>query len=395
MDSPDSAITRRGLLMGGLALLSGVTCTSTRCLSVLAQTAISVPSPQRLATATERRGQDPASWPQTVKAVYLSYYSIGDHTIRERVFDLLYRTALNAVVIDVKGDEGFLPYESQVPLVREVGATGSVHLRDFDDVLARLKAKTVYLIARIVVFKDNVLARRQPAWAVSDAGTGSPWLDAERLAWLDPFVQEAWAYAIAIAGEVVHKGFDEIQFDYLRFPTDGKLGAARYSQPNTRASRLQAIAAFLEQARATLAPTGARMGLDMFGYTAFNVDDTGIGQRIEELAPLVDVLCPMAYPSSYHLGIPGYRNPVAHPYEVVLETVRRTRERARPTPAQVRPWIQDFRDYAFDRRPFEVAEVRAQMKAALDAGATGWMLWNPYNRYTVEALEPKAGLEPR
>ena len=133
----------------------------------------------------------------------------------------------------------------------------------------------------------------------------------------------------------------------------------------------------------------------MFGYTAFNPDDTGIGQRLETLAPRVDVLCPMAYPSSYHLGIPGYRNPVAHPYEIVFETVRRARERTAGTRVQVRPWIQNFRDYAFDRRPFEAAEVQAQMRAALDAGATGWMLWNPQNRYTVEALDPKPALPAR
>jgi hypothetical protein len=130
--------------------------------------------------------------------------------------------------------------------------------------------------------------------------------------------------------------------------------------------------------------------VDVFGYTAFNTDDTGIGQRVEELAPLVDVLCPMAYPSAYHAGIPGVPDPVAHPYRVVLETVRRIRRRSRPAPVQVRPWIQDFRDYAFDRRAFGVPELRAQMKAALDAGATGWMLWNPGNRYTAEALDPAA-----
>ena len=119
-----------------------------------------------------------------------------------------------------------------------------------------------------------------------------------------------------------------------------------------------------------------------------------MGQRLEELAPLVDFLCPMAYPSAYHLGIPGHRNPVAHPYAVVFETIRRTRERSAQTRAQVRPWIQDFRDYAFDRRSFGVPEVRAQMTAALDAGATGWMLWNPQNRYTVDALEPKPASMP-
>ena len=143
---------------------------------------------------------------------------------------------------------------------------------------------------------------------------------------------------------------------------------------------------FLKRARVALEPTGASLAIDLFGYTAFNLDDTGVGQRIEELAPLVDIFCPMAYPSAYHLGIPNYRNPVARPYEVVFETVRRIRVRSAPATVQVRPWIQDFRDYAFDRRPFGVSEVRAEMKAALEAGATGWMLWNPQNRYTAEAL---------
>ena len=265
---------------------------------------------------------------------------------------------------------------------------------EFDDVLARLKAKGIYTIARIVVFKDDVLARHRRRWAITDTRTGALWLDAERLAWLDPFEEEAWAYAIAVAAEAARKGFDEIQFDYLRFPTDGKLSAARYSKPNTQDNRLQAITAFLKQARASLAPIGAYLAVDLFGYIAFNLDDTGIGQRVEELAPLVDVLCPMAYPSAYHLGIPGHRNPVRAPYAVVFETIRRARERSAQTRAQVRPWIQDFRDYAFDRRSFGVPEVRAQMTAALDAGATGWMLWNPQNRYTVDALDPKPASTP-
>jgi hypothetical protein len=330
-----------------------------------------------------------APQPRPVKAAYLSYYGVGDRTIRGRVLEMLDHTELNAVVIDVKGDRGFIPYESEVPLAREAGAMGPVRVHEFDDLLARLKAKGIYAIARIVVFKDNVLARHRQRWAITDTRTRALWLDAERLAWLDPFEEEAWAYAIAVGAEAASKGFDEIQFDYLRFPTDGTLSTARYSKPNTQHNRLQAITAFLKHARASLGPTGAFLAVDLFGYIAFNLDDTGVGQRLEELAPLVDVLCPMAYPSAYHLGIPGHRNPVAHPYAVVFETIRRARERAGQTRAQVRPWIQDFRDYAFDRRSFGVPEVRAQMTAALDAGATGWMLWNPQNRYTVDALDPK------
>jgi hypothetical protein len=325
-----------------------------------------------------------------LKGVYLSYYGIGDRTIRGRVLDLLGRTELNTVVIDVKGDRGFIPYESRIPLARSAGAMGPVRLHDFDDLLAGLRAKGVYTVARVVAFKDDVMARHRPGWAVADAGTGALWLDNERLAWIDPFQEPAWAYPIAVAHEAALKGFDEIQFDYLRFPSEARIGAARFSEASTQESRLGAIASFLGQARAALAPVGAALAIDIFGYTAFNVDDTGIGQRLEDLAPLVDVLCPMAYPSAYHRGIPGYPNPVAHPYEVVLETVKRARARSAHAPVQIRPWIQDFHDYAFDRRSFGVPELRSQMRAALDGGATGWMLWNPGNRYTVEALEPRS-----
>jgi len=332
---------------------------------------------------------------QTIKAAYLTYFGVGDRTIRERIFELLDRTELNAVVIDIKGDRGFIPYLTQVPLAVEAGALGPVRLRTFEEMLAGLKAKGIYTIARVVVFKDNVLAHSRPEWAVLDARTGRPWSDNERLAWVDPFREEVWEYVIAIAREAALKGFDEIQLDYVRFPTDGRLAAARYSKPNTKENRLQAISTFLARMRRELVPTDVFLAADIFGYTAFNENDTDIGQRVEELAPHLDYLSPMVYPSGYHRGIPGYRNPVAHPYEIVFETIRLVRKRSAPTPVQVRPWIQDFRDYAFDRRPFGVKEVRAQMKGAEDAGALGWMLWNPRNVYTAEALRPKAPMMAR
>jgi hypothetical protein len=316
----------------------------------------------------------------------MSYYGVGAAAVRERLVSLLEQTELNGIVIDVKGDEGFIPYETRVPLAVQAGARGHILVRDFDAFLARVKARGAYTIARIVVFKDNVLAQHRPAWAVRDAPTGGLWRDRERSAWIDPFQDASWDYAIAVAREAALKGFDEIQLDYLRFPGDGRLGDARYSRPNTQAARIEAITKFLEAARAGLHGTGAALAIDVFGYAAFNEDDTDIGQRIEDLAPLVDYLCPMTYPSSYHRGIPGYPNPVAHPYEVVFETVRRIRARTSHTRVQIRPWLQDFRDYAFDRRSFGARQVRAEMQAAGDAGATGWMLWNAGNSYTDDAL---------
>jgi hypothetical protein len=330
--------------------------------------------------------------PHVVKAAYLTYFGVGDKSIRGRVDGLLGRTELNAVVIDVKGDRGWIPYRTEVPLALAAGTQGPVILRDIDGLLADYKARGIYTIARIVVMKDNVLANHRRDLAVIDTRTGKPWIDRENLAWVDPFREDVWDYNIAIAREAVAKGFDEIQFDYVRFPTDGKLGAARYARPTSTEARLGAIAGFLGRARRQLGPLGAFVAADVFGYTAFNENDTDIGQRIEELAPHLDYICPMVYPSGYHVGIPGYRNPVAHPYEVVHESVRLIRKRSAGHPVMVRPWLQDFKDYAFDRRIFGITEVRAQIKGADDAGAVGWMLWNPRNDYTGAALRPKGPL---
>jgi hypothetical protein len=327
--------------------------------------------------------------PKAIRAAYLTYYGVAEPRIRDRVLELVGRTELNAVVIDVKGDRGLIPYRTRVPAALEAGVLGPVIIKDFDGLLQSLRERNIYTIARIVTFKDNVLALHRPDLAVVDTRTGKPWLDNEKLAWVDPFREEVWDYVIAIAKEAAAKGFDEIQFDYVRFPTDGKLSAAVYAQPNTSATRLPAISAFLARARRELGPTGVFLAADIFGYTAFNANDTDIGQRVEELAPHLDYICPMVYPSGYHLGIPGYRNPVAHPYEVVRESVRLIRQRSQHAPAQVRPWLQDFRDYAFDKRIFGTREIRAQIKGALEGGATGWMLWNPRNDYTAQALSPK------
>jgi len=350
---------------------------------------VKMPGYEKKRVALEGKEATVSLAPQSIKAAYLTYYGVGDRGIRERVVALVDRTELNAVVIDVKGDRGLIPYRTQVPAALEAGAQGPVIIKDFDGLIADFKARGIYTIARIVVFKDNVLAQHRRDLAIIDARTGKPWIDNEKLAWVDPTREQVWDYAIAIAREAAAKGFDEVQFDYVRFPTDGRLSAAKYSRPNNQATRLETIAAFLAKARRELGPTGVFIGADVFGYTAFNDNDTDIGQRIEELAPHLDYLCPMVYPSGYHVGIPGVRKPVENPYEIVKESVRLTRKRAAHTSAQVRPWIQDFRDYAFDRRIFGVREIRAQIKGSDDGGGTGWMLWNPRNDYTGDALKPQ------
>ncbi len=356
---------------------------------------VKLPGYGRLVIAPRREPVEAVLRPQAVKAAYLTYFGVADRGIRERVLELVARTELNAVVIDVKGDRGWIPYRTEVAPALAAGAQGPVILRDFDAMIAELRARGVYTIARVVTFKDNILAHARPDLAIIDTRTEKPWMDNERLAWVDPFREEVWDYNIEIAKEAARKGFDEVQFDYVRFPTDGRLGAARYSKTNSKETRLPTVAGFLARARRELGPMGVYVAADVFGYTAFNENDTDIGQRIEELAPHLDYICPMVYPSGYHVGIPGYRNPVANPYAVVHESVRLIRKRAAGTQVRVRPWLQDFKDYAFDRRVFGVTEIRAQMKGAGDAGSAGWMLWNPRNDYTGAALGPKAPLASR
>lgn len=324
--------------------------------------------------------------PFTPKAVYLSVYGIGDRHLREAALQLVARTELNALVIDVKGDRGGIPYRSGVALVSEVGAQKVITVRDMPALLDRLHKQGIYTVARVVAFKDNLLARSRPELAVHTR-SGMVWTDREGLAWSDPFRHEVWDYVIDIAEEAAHLGFDEIQFDYLRFPDEPGLV---FSKPSTEANRLAAISGFLIEARERLAPYNVFLAADIFGYVLWNTNDTYIGQRLEDLAPYVDYISPMLYPSGFQYGIPGYPNPVAAPHEIVDLSLRNARRRTRLPGIRFRPWLQAFRDYAFDRRIFGADEIKVQIQAAEAFGADGWMLWNPHNVYGEAGLKRRA-----
>lgn len=311
------------------------------------------------------------------KGLYLSFYGVGNRQLRESALRVIKQHGLNALVIDVKGDRGMIAYKSSVALARQAGAQKLITIPDPAGLVDRLHRDHLYVVARIVVFKDNPLATARPELAVKHSG-GAIYSDREKLAWTDPFDKEVWNYNIAIAVEAARLGFDEIQFDYVRFPAGNGLA---YSAANTMANRIEAITGFLAEARKQLAPYNVFLAADIFGYVLWNSDDTGIGQRVEELAQVVDYISPMLYPSCFKHGIPGYPDPVAHPYQIVYRSLEKGRERAGIAPIRFRPWLQGFRDYAFDRRPYRDAEIGAQVKAAEDFGTNGWMLWNPRNVY--------------
>ncbi len=324
------------------------------------------PQAEQAAAPSERTGY--------IKGFYISYAALGNADFIAHAQDLLENTELNAIVMDFKSDRGLLTFPTQVPLAQEIGAGQAPVIQDPAAFLGWFKERGVHTVARIVIFKDTVLASAYPSLAIIDAATGNLWRDQEQQAWVDPNRQEVWDYNTALAVEAARLGFDEVQFDYVRFPTDGNLHTALYALPNTYENRTAAISGLLRSTQAALAPYGVVFGVDVFGYTPWVNDDVGIGQEIETLAPYVDYLAPMVYPSTFANGLPGqnpkYANAIAYPYEIVhLSTIRAVaRARAANPAVEIRPWLQDFGDYAFDWRDYTPGEIRAQMDGAREAG---------------------------
>src|SRR4030067_1787938 len=255
--------------------------------------------------------------------------------------------------------------------------------------IGSLKNEGIYTIARIVVFKDNLLANHRPDLAVKDLNERI-WHDRERLAWVDPFKKEVWEYIIQIAVEAAQQGFDEIQFYYIRFPDALPV---LFSMPNTMENRVKAISRFLMEARKRLLPYNVFLSADIFGYVCWNLNDTSIGQTLEDLTPHLDYLSPMLYPSGFQYGIPGYRIHTTHPYEIVYLSLKKAQERTGLSPFRFRPWLQAFRDYAFDRRVFEEREIREQINGVERFGSHGWLLWNPQNIYSRQGLKREGASE--
>jgi hypothetical protein len=319
-----------------------------------------------------------------VKGIYLSFYTVGWDERREHLLGLVDKTELNAVVLDVKSDQGLVNAALGVPLSREIGAEVNL-VKDMPGLLSRLKDKSVYTIARIVVFKDKVLASKRPDLAVKDAGTGRVYVDCEDQLWVDPYSREVWDYNLSIAEQAARLGFDEIQFDYIRFPSDCVRGGLVYTEESTPQSRMAAVEGFLAAASARVKPLGVFVGADTFGWTMAREDEMGIGQLIEGVAKHLDYLCPMVYPSTWGDGSLGIDYPAAQPYDIVYRSLRLGMERVGAVPTlRVRPWLQDFHDYNARKIRYGAWAVKQQMKAAQDANTLGWMLWNAGAVYTED-----------
>lgn len=324
--------------------------------------------------------------PLVVKAIYLT----PDVMIKDDQFNALLaladRTEINAMVLDFKDESGWLHHDSKVTAAREIGAVHPAY--DLPARLRTLQEHNIYTIARVVCFLDQTLPVERPHLAVRNTATGGIWENDNGAHWVSAMHPEAWDYNIAVAVEAASLGFDEVQYDYVRFPTDGDREVMDLGAPNTKDRRTDAIAGFLERTRAALTPYDTALAVDVFGVTLFDKNDNdALGQLLEKIAPHVDYICPMIYPSHYIPGIFGFDLPNDHPYEIILGSLELGIGRVPNAQAVLRPWLQDFSYGAgIDYGP---NEVRAQIKATYDFGGTSWMLWNAANEFTEAALEPE------
>ena len=318
-----------------------------------------------------------------VRAIYSTAHYAASDELWGELIEIADETEVNAIVLDLKDSTGSVYYNTQVPMATQIGA--KTPLYDIEERLGDMQEHDIYSIARIVVFEDPVLAQARNDLAIHDVTTGGLWTTWNGLAWVNAHESEVWQYNIDLALEAAELGFDEIQLDYIRFPSDGLLENADYGPEYAGRTRVEAITGFLTEMQAALKPTGSLLAVDIFGIALLEDDDAGIGQNFAAIAPLVDVVCPMIYPSHFYPGEMGFDIPNNHPYDVILQSLQRGEQLVPSARDKLRPWLQDF-SYG-EGIEYGAPEVAAQIQAAEDFGAAGWMIWAPDNVYSEAAFD--------
>ena len=322
--------------------------------------------------------------PFLVKAIHVPF-AIPEERVHE-LMDMVGQTELNGIVIDVKSEKGRIAWDSQVPLAKAIGAQLPKGI-NLADVVKGCRAQKIYCIARLAVFQDNRLAGAYPDLAIRTLG-GAVYADSGGASWANPYKTEVWDYDIALAQEVAALGFDEIQFDYVRFP--GRITGVEFGTEYTEETRIAAIAGFLARAQKALRPTGAYVSADVFGLTTATDDDQGTGQRLRDLGPYLDYVSPMVYPDTWveasdllskGLGIRNCTQADLCPYDIVYNSYKRAIEK---TTTKVRLWLQAYQGHG----DFGVAQYRVQKKAANDTGSYGWMFWSGTGTYDLKTFDP-------
>lgn len=324
-----------------------------------------------------------------VKGIYVTGPMAGNAAFQD-ILKLVDETELNTMVIDVKNDEGRISWKMDLESAQALGAC-TPYIGDMEEFMKTLKEHEVYTIARISCFKDPCLAAGRPELALTKAD-GKAVTDANGMAWVNPYREEVWEYLTEVAEAAVEIGFDEVQFDYVRFPIGSDADAAEYGVDMQVYPKQQAISGFLEYAVDRLHEKDIVVTADVFGtIIGSETDVERVGQDYAELGELIDVLSPMVYPSHYGNHVFGLEVPDAHPYETVLAALDGSKEELAGIPeeerAAVRPWLQAFTaTWVKGHISYEGKQIRQQIQAVYDAGYEEWILWNAVNRYSADGL---------
>lgn len=329
--------------------------------------------------------KDPQPDTPPIKGIYVTSHSAGGSRMAS-LLKLVDETDLNSMVIDIKDDNGYITYPTTTPELLEVG-TAKKFIGDIEQLMTTLKTHDIYPIARIVVFKDTVLAVKRPDLSFLQPD-GTIWKNSRGESFVNPYRQEVWEYNIALAKEAAKLGFKEIQFDYVRFPEGFENRADTLTFNKTELSRVDTVAGFVKYAREQLEPLGVRISIDIFGYAASVPSAEGIGQDFVKISNDVHVISPMIYPSHYSTGWFKQKAPDLKPYETIKGAMDDTHEKLKETGELkpiIRPWIQDFTASWLGKgnyMKYGKAEVEAQIKALHDSGVNEYLLWNAGNKYS-------------
>ncbi len=320
--------------------------------------------------------------PVPLRAVYMSSWVASGGNMKSSIIKLIDETELNAVVIDIKDATGKVAFLTDDEAVNATGSPEN-RIRDIASLIDSLHARDIYVIGRIAVFQDPYLTEKFPNWAIRKKSDGTIWKDRKGLSFLDVTNKEVAEYIIALARESHRIGFDEINFDYIRFPSDGDIADISYplAEYPTRADALEG---FFKHLHTGIEDSGMITSADLFGLVTSTTDDMGIGQVLERALSYFDYIAPMVYPSHYPKNFIGLPNPATEPYKVIkyaMDSGVARIEAAGFSKTKLRPWLQDFNMGA----TYTADMIRAQMKATYDAGLDSWMMWDPANTYTVGA----------
>ena len=319
----------------------------------------------------------------TVRALYVTFWGASNNSkTLKRVLNIIDTTEVNAVVVDVKNEYGSTSFWTGFKQANSYGAHKKRTNRDIAKFMKMMKDRNIYTIARIVTFKDELQASNNPDYAIKKLD-GSIWKNHDNMAWVDPFDRRSHEYSISIAEEAAKVGYDEINFDYIRFPAKSDL---KFSKENSTKNRREAIESFLKLAQKRLRKYGTFISVDTYGNICWSKDDNGIGQTVTSLAKYADYLAPMLYPSGFSRGSFHFEYPSEHPHAVIYRSIKNIRDRI--DTKRVRPWLQYFKDYAHKRRHYKKLEVREQIRATEEINAGGWMMWSPSSKYHKDYFIP-------